>query len=355
MAVSNNTKKKRNATFAPYQAGEDVKNSLINLSSIQDYNPYYQNSYANELKSIYQKIKEAPDFNYSSENDAAYRKFADEYNALAALAIADNQAQAQNLTGGYGSSYADTVASQSLQALNESAENAKPQFLENAEAAYAANNDALKELYQAVSGASESELADYTSTAEAYNAALKAAQKEYGDTRDFDFDNQSQNRDFWAEQYANELENENRQKQLEFKKYDVYKQLAADKCADFRDKQNNKGMRNYLNKLVEQDKLTAYLAEQLYKQYKYTAPSRSSSGRSRSGKGGSSSNKSNNNKFDWYEHLNLNPNIIKDINLNNRAGSFDAAVQRINLYVQQGKIDKENKIDYIYYYRRALK
>ena len=205
MAVSNNTKKKRNATFAPYQAGEDVKNSLINLSSIQDYNPYYQNSYANELKSIYQKIKEAPDFNYSSENDAAYRKFADEYNALAALAIADNQAQAQNLTGGYGSSYADTVASQSLQALNESAENAKPQFLENAEAAYAANNDALKELYQAVSGASESELADYTSTAEAYNAALKAAQKEYGDTRDFDFDNQSQNRDFWAEQYANEL------------------------------------------------------------------------------------------------------------------------------------------------------
>ena len=351
MAVSENTKKKRNSTFKPYKIGDEVSSALINLSAIQDYTPYYENSYADELRSIYQRIKDSPEFNYSSDNDAAYRNFADEYNALAALAVADNQAQAQGLTGGYSSSYANEVSNQNFQDLRDDAENAKPLFMENAQGAYAANNDLLKDMYQAAAGARDSELEDFTNSANAFNKQLQAAQKEYSDTRDFDFGVYDEDRDFWAKQYENELDSENKEKMLELKKYDVYKQLAANKCAEFKDKRNNKGMKSYLDNLVKQGKLTSYLANQLYQQYKYTAPAR----RSSSGRGRSGSSSSSRKQFDPYANWQPDPNVLKFITLNNRADSFDTAVKLVERLVKEGRIDKNEKLYYIYYYRDALK
>jgi hypothetical protein len=354
MAVSDNTKKKRNSALALYKAGNAVSDALINLSSIKDFTPYYENSYADELKSIYQKIKDAPEFEYSSDNDAAYRSFADEYRALAALAVAGNQAQAQGMTGGYGASYADAAASQNLQSLNESAENAKPAFLENAQEAYAANNDLLKQMFQAASGARDSELEDFTQSASAYNNALKAAQTAYADTRDFDYSKYSENRDFWDKQYENELDNENKQKQLELKKYDVYKQLAADKCSEFNEKKNNKGMKNYLDNLVKEGKLTSYLANQLYQKYRYTASSSGRRSRSsgRSGSGGRSSTTQG--KFDPNSGWVPDEKILQFVNLNNRAGSFNTAVYWIERLIKEKKLDKNEKLNYVYYFRKML-
>ena len=297
------TKKKKSTAELPYKQSKSVKSAYNRLSAVKDYLPVYSDSYENQLKSIYQKIKETPDFSYSPENDLAYRRFADEYRRLGALAFAQNQADAQGLTGGYGSSYAPDVFSQGLSSFNESAENAKPIFYQNAMGAYAANNDLYKSIYDSLAGARRKELDEYEAMAQAENDRLKAVQKEYKNERDTDYDIYASDRDFWAKQYQYETNSDNAAKELELKK-----QKAA------------------------------------------ASASRSGSRSSRS-----SSKSDDSGKYDLFEHWSPNQRIIKFVNLNNRANSYATALEWLDYLINQGRLDKNEKFMYAYYFQKQLK
>ena len=360
MAVSKNTKSKKQASDSAYKSSGEVSSALSQLSAISDYQPRYVDSYSDRLKSLYERIREAKPFAYSPENDAAYRRFAEEYNALGSLAAVGNNEAAQGLTGGFGSDYAPEVAAQGEARMSEEARNAQSDFALLARGAHEANDEALSNRYNALSEARRSELSDFENAANAFNEQLAAAQKNYSETRDNDYRAYSDNRDFWAQQFENELAGENAEKKLELKKYDVYEEIAENKCAQFAEKKNNSAMRSYLDNMVKQGKLTKYLADNLYQRYKYTAPASRSSGGSRSSRSsGRSSGKSKSSelkekKFDAFENWLPNANIIKFINLNNRAGDFNTAVHRIDELVKQGRISKEDKLYYVYYYRNML-
>ncbi len=351
MAVSKNTKKKYQSSLNPYSQSEYINSLAKKLAALSNSFPVYQNTYADRLSSIYKKIKDGKSFEYSPENDAAYRRFADEYNALAGLAIAANQQQAQGLTGGFGSSYASEVASQGLKRLEESASAAAPLFMEQAQNAFIANNDLYKSIYDAAASARNDELSAYGNAADLFNARYAAAQKKYQSERDFSKDKFDDNRSFWETQYKNEVENDNFEKLLQFKKYDTYGELAENKCAEYNSKKNNKGMKKYLEGLVEQDKITGYMADKLYRKYKYVAPSY---GSSRSYGRGSKSKSSSSDLYDFNEFIkNWSPNerIIKFINLNNRKSDYETAINWINTMVKDGRIDPNEKLLYAYYYR----
>ena len=267
-----NVQKKYNKANNAYSENNSVTNARNTLASLAKNTPMYTNSYANQLNDIYGRIKSGKDFNYNPDNDLAYRKYAEEYNALSGLAIAGNQAQAQGLTGGYGSTYAPEVANQGLARLQENAANAQPLFYQMAQNAYMAENDALMNQYQAAAAARNDELENYGRRADAYNNQYALAAQRYGDERDFDYTKYGDNRNFWASQYDKSNEQSNFNKELTLKKYDVYNNLAANKCADYNSAGNTKGMRAYLDKLVKQGKLTQYMADNLYKKYEYTPP-----------------------------------------------------------------------------------
>ena len=351
MAVSKKTKKRYNQTFSPYVPSSVLNSYSDKLKALSNRFPEYSNSYEAQLKSIYNKIKYNPDFEYMPQNDIAFRRFADEYNALSGLAIASNQNQAQGLTGGYGSSYAPEVATQGYSEMKDNAEYAKPEFMKMAQLAYQANNDLYKNLYDTASLARNDELEGYANAVKAYQKEYDALYKKYTDKRDFDYGKYSDNRDFWAKQYENELENENKAKEYVFKKYDTWNEIAANKCSDYNDKKNNKAMREYLNKLVEEDKLTGYMADKLYRKYKYVAPSRSSG--SRSGRSGRQYSK--NKKFDAMENFVPDENILKFVNLRNRGEDFNTAVNWLDYLVDNGTLNKNEEYYYVNYYRDKLK
>ncbi|MBR1763488.1 MAG: hypothetical protein IJ731_09025 [Eubacterium sp.] len=278
MAISKNTKNKYEKYSSPYQESNSLINAKNKLAQMANRSPELSNNYETQLKDMYGKIKSGKPFSYNPDNDAAYRRFADEYNALAGLAIEGNQQQAQGLTGGYGSTYAPEVASQGLQRLREGAENAMPLFMEQAQKAYMANSDADINALNAGISARKDEINDYANRANAYNNQYDMAQKVYSDSRDFDYSKYTNNREYWAKEYQQEQEQANKEAEYQLQIYDTYNKLAANKCADYADKKNNSGMKAYLNGLVKEGKLTKYMADNLYKQYKYTAPSRGGSG-----------------------------------------------------------------------------
>lgn len=255
----------------PYKDNKGIVNARNKLLAIDSAVPAYKNSYASQLEDIYGRIKNREEFSYNPQNDAAYRQYADQYRALTGLAIADNQAQAQDLTGGYGSTYAPEVAQQGLARLNTGVEAAQPAFYQLAQSAYDVNGDKLNDMYSAAAARRNDELDVYGKRAALYNDRYAFAAQKYNDLREQAYQQYSDNRS-----YA-------------LAKYDTYNQLAANKCADFNEAKNNSGMKAYLNGLVKEDKLTKYMADNLYKQYKYTAPKSGGGGgggRRRSGGGG---------------------------------------------------------------------
>ena len=354
MAVSKKTKKQYNKVFSRYEPSSSLNSSAAKLSALSKRFPQYSNSYETQLKQIYNKIKNNPDFEYMPETDSAFRRFADEYNALSNLTIAANQAQAQGLTGGYGSSYAPEVASQGVADMKENAEYAKPAFVQMAQEAYKANSDLYKQLYDTAAAERDDELESYVNSANAYQKEYEALQKKYADKRDFDYSKYKDNRDFWAKQYEIELENENKSKDFLFKKYDTWRSIAENKCADYNDKKNNKAMRSYLNKLVEEDKLTGYIADNLYRKYKYVAPVRSSSS---SGRRSYSSRRSSSasDKFDPMENFVPDDKILQFVNMRNRGDDFNTALNWLDYLVDNGTLDKNEKYYYVYYYRDKFK
>lgn len=93
----------------------------------------YTDPYAGQLRELYTRITERKPFEYNADDDSMYQQYRDRYMSLGREAMKDTIGQASALTGGYGSSYAQSVGHQAydkyLLGLNDKA-------LELYEAAY---------------------------------------------------------------------------------------------------------------------------------------------------------------------------------------------------------------------------
>lgn len=85
--------------------------------------PDLTTSYDGEIRSLYEKIVNRPAFRYEAESDPLYGMYRDRYVREGSLAMRDTIGRSAALTGGYGSSYAQSVGQQQydayLQKLND--------------------------------------------------------------------------------------------------------------------------------------------------------------------------------------------------------------------------------------------
>ena len=361
MAVSSKTKKKYNSYLSSaYSPSDAVVSAAAAAGDFRDMQGVFNDSYANSLRTLYNSIKNSPDFNYNAQNDLAYRHFAQEYNALSQLMGAGNAALANSLSGGFGSTYAADAANIGSQRIAQNAKSFIPEFEKLAFDSHIANSDYLRAVYQSALNLRDNELKAYSDSAKNYLAQFDAARRYYSDERDFDYKKYSDNRDFTAENYKTEQENSNADKKLQLKSYGVYEKLAQKKCDEFYEKQDNKGMRAYLNSLVKEGKITSYMADNLYQKNKYTAPkTRSSSGSSRGYSSRRSSSKSRNksgdDKYSARDHFIPKKSALMYINMHNRAEDYSTALRLIDELIKSGEIDKDERLLYVYYYRDKLK
>ena len=100
-----------------------------------------------ELEELCAAITGRRAFSYDPSADPLYRSYADRYVQNGRLAMRDTQGRAAALTGGYGSSYAQSVGQQRYDEYLRSLSEALPEFYGMAWQRYSAEGEALRDRY----------------------------------------------------------------------------------------------------------------------------------------------------------------------------------------------------------------
>ena len=101
-----------------------------------------------ELERLYAAITGRPAFSYDPASDPVYNSYAQSYQRRGRLAMRDTMGQAAALTGGYGSSYAQSVGQQQYDSYLQSLGEALPELYGMAWQRYNAEGDALKTAWE---------------------------------------------------------------------------------------------------------------------------------------------------------------------------------------------------------------
>ena len=112
-----------------------------------NYDINYTESSDPELDSLYAAITGRRAFSYDAASDPLYRSAADRYMQNGRMAMRDTVGRAAALTGGYGSSYAQTAGQQQYDEYLRQLSQVLPQYYSMAWQRYEAEGQALRDAY----------------------------------------------------------------------------------------------------------------------------------------------------------------------------------------------------------------
>lgn len=158
--------------------GSEAKyiNTMAALRQAESSLPVYSSSYDGEIRSIYEKIVNRPGFKYEFSADPVYGEYKTSYANQGKRAMQDGMAQAANLTGGYGSSYAQSVGQQQYGTYLEKLNQLMPELYSAAYDRYKAEGDRLQAQLEAASGLEQKEYRRYN---DERNYGMEQAKFEY--------------------------------------------------------------------------------------------------------------------------------------------------------------------------------
>lgn len=214
---------------------------------VQDYENNmpdpYESKYTDMIDDILDSIVNRPEFVYGTEElnaDPLYQMYADSYKRNAQLAMRDTMANAAALSGGYGTSYAQSVGQQAYDATMAGLNDRALDFYDRA---YGRYQDELQDLYNqmgVVTGLDATdysryrdEVSDYFTNRDYFNSRYN---QEYG----YDYGQYQDNLALqqWAEEYAwqqaqADQEQANWQAEMDFQReqFEWQKQQAAEAAA----------------------------------------------------------------------------------------------------------------------------
>ncbi len=86
--------------------------AMQTLEDAKGQRPTYGSQYDEQIKSLYDQIMGRGPFKYDSKTDPLYQQYVQDYTQQGKMAMRDTMGRAAALTGGYGSSYAQSVGQQ---------------------------------------------------------------------------------------------------------------------------------------------------------------------------------------------------------------------------------------------------
>jgi hypothetical protein len=142
--------------------------------------PDFSTSYDGEIQRLYEQIVSRPAFRYDPGSDPLYRSYRDQMVSEGSRAMRDTMGQAAALTGGYGSSYAESVGQKQYGLYLQKLGQAMPELYKAAYDRYSAEGDALRADFDMAKGLADSE---YGRRRDRFNqaAALEKQQYERGE------------------------------------------------------------------------------------------------------------------------------------------------------------------------------
>ena len=141
----------------------------------------YQSRFEERLQALYDRIAGREAFDYEPEEDEAYQRYARLYAARGAAAMEDTLGKAAALTGGYGSSYAQSAGQQAYNGYLQELAALVPELRQAALAEYQQEGKALQEQYSLLHAQEKADYDRWQDEKADWQKLLAAAQAEYED------------------------------------------------------------------------------------------------------------------------------------------------------------------------------
>lgn len=109
--------------------------------------PTYTSGRDAQLSDLYDRIVNRQPFTYDMNGDALYQQYKNQYQTLGKQAMKDTMGQAAGLTGGYGSTYSQSVGQQAYNAYLQQLNNIVPDLYDRAYGRYNQETNDLYNLY----------------------------------------------------------------------------------------------------------------------------------------------------------------------------------------------------------------
>lgn len=188
-----------------YIPSSDVEAERALLDSLALLRPGdYESDFTAQLDALYQEISSRPGFSYDPGSDAAYQSYALQYARQGRAAMADTLGQTAHLTGGYGSSYAQSAAQQSYQRYLQQLSDVLPQLQSAAYSRYRDEGDALLDRYKLLQGQDEEAYGHWQDLVSAWQKEVSQAQSRYEQISSRDLKNYQLLLDYFADKAAAE-------------------------------------------------------------------------------------------------------------------------------------------------------
>lgn len=159
------------------------------LQQAQGNKPIYAGTYDEPLMDLYDQIVNRDKFQYDLNGDMLYQQYKDQYVNLGQMAMMDTMGQAAALTGGYGSSYGQSVGQQQYDAYLQQLNDVVPELYGMALDQYNAEGDRMMQQYGMLSDLQDDEYARYMDDMSLYLAGVDRAQAQVDSAYDRGYQN----------------------------------------------------------------------------------------------------------------------------------------------------------------------
>ena len=202
--VEDRTQSYRDQYNTNYVEGQKVTDTYNRLQAELDSKPGFQSTYESKLGELYDQIMNREKFSYNFNADPMYQMYKDQYTQQGKQAMEDTMGQASALTGGYGSSYGQSVGQQSYQNYLNELNNMIPELRNEAYQQYVNEGNELLNKYNVTSDAYNREYGQYRDQVADWQADRSFDYGMYSDERQFDYNQFASERDYWNQEYWNE-------------------------------------------------------------------------------------------------------------------------------------------------------
>ena len=138
--------------------------------------PDFTSSYDSQIRRLYDEIVNRPAFRYDPAGDPLYQSYRTQMVGEGQRAMRDTMGQAASLTGGYGSSYAQSVGQQEYEYYLQRLGQVMPQLYQAAWERYNAEGDELKGLFDSTMALAQDEVGR---AKDRYDMAAKLEEQAY--------------------------------------------------------------------------------------------------------------------------------------------------------------------------------
>ena len=176
----------------------------------------YESKWTEQLDSLYNQITNRDPFSYDLNSDMLYQQYKDQYTNLGQMAMMDTMGQAAGLTGGYGSSYSQSVGQQAYNAYLQNLNQIVPDLYQMAYQQYRDQGNDLLNQWSMTRDMDATDYARYRDNVADYYTNLNFAYGMYNDERNFDYNDYANMLNYWQNKYAMEQDQSNWEAQFNY-------------------------------------------------------------------------------------------------------------------------------------------